>query len=81
MHYPKLFINQTTEMKTFQLAATPRLLLLLCSLLLCLDSFAQSLKITGTVSGADGQKIPGASISSPAPAAPALYRMRTDDLT
>ncbi|MGE7774820.1 SusC/RagA family TonB-linked outer membrane protein [Chitinophaga sp. NPDC101104] len=50
-------------MKKFQLAAIPRLLVLLCSLLLCLDSFAQSLKISGTVTGADGQKIPGASVS------------------
>ncbi len=50
-------------MKTFQLAAFPRLLLLFCSMFLCLESMAQSLKITGTVSGADGQKIPGASVS------------------
>lgn len=50
-------------MKTIQLAAVPTLLLL-CSIFLCLESSAQSpLKITGTVSGADGQKIIGATVS------------------
>lgn len=56
-------------MKTCKLAAFPKLLLLLCSMLFCLpslESIAQSspVQLSGTVSSAaDGQKIIGATIS------------------
>lgn len=53
-------------MKTCKLAAFPKLLLLLCSVLFCLEGIAQSspVQISGTVSSAaDGQKIIGATVS------------------
>ncbi|WP_343303047.1 SusC/RagA family TonB-linked outer membrane protein [Chitinophaga niabensis] len=53
-------------MKTRKLAAFPKLLLLLCSVLFCSKSIAQSspVQLSGTVSSAaDGQKIIGATIS------------------